>query len=109
MPTSLRQQFASLRRRRKMLQREAAEAVGVNPSMMSHFESGRNQLSPDKMETLAAALNARVMLVPLEDVDGVSGDPDIEEIVSLLRSRSDRLPPEVRRAIRVMVETVTGG
>lgn len=104
----LRVQVAALRKRRRLTQKDLGDAIGVTPGMVSHFETGRHELSIEKIQTAAHALKARWALVPEEEEADTasSGDAEIEELVSLLRDHAGSINSSQRHAIRVMVEAL---
>jgi len=49
-------QLRQARKRKKMTQKELAEAVGTRHNTVSNWEAGRNQPDPDTVRALCAAL-----------------------------------------------------
>ena len=69
-------QLARLVRARGIKQREVAEAVRLSPVGFNNLLLGRRGTTVDRAEAIAAAVDARLVAVPLEAIKAV------EEIVA---------------------------
>ncbi len=79
-----------LRKRRRLLQREAAELVGVTENAYRAWEVGRNVPSPRNLERLAEVLQADPERIQFGD-----DEPDPEQIATVLR-RLERIEALLR-------------
>lgn len=74
-PSDLAQQFHHLRRQREMSQADLSAYSGVAKSEISRFERGWAAPTARTLERLARALDARIILRPIENGDHDSDGP----------------------------------
>jgi transcriptional regulator with XRE-family HTH domain len=60
--------LAAIRAHRMMSQTELGAAIGIGKNAIWHYETGRVEISPGRLESLAEALHCRVsdLLAPLD-------------------------------------------
>lgn len=113
------QYIRELRKSRGLLQKQLADAIGVEASYVSNLETGiRLSLGDLMMERLRVALNLTDEEVhQLDNMrEAAKGKLDIPpyasaqeiEVIKLLASCAGRLPPESFQVIRAMIESWNG-
>lgn len=108
MSSHLRDQLRLLRRARGQTQADLAREVGLTQGALSQYENGSSDTTTARLELLADALNARVLIAPKDgttvDVHGLSDAQ--RELVALLIATAPTMTAKQLRAVQNLLEAL---